>query len=209
MQLFYHRVLRTVTAEYQVTLNLTQTTNYGYKVGPRLDIQMSHLMTKPIKLHVCPVKTDQPGHLPSLIRVFAVCMKKAWVLSYSSSASEDSDQPGHPTAKTVIRLGKCPGWSESLLGAHAILLDLSRGGSDMDCETRPLVNTRHPITGIPGKLLTQIRCPRIRVNTFCNKYINFCKIKRKISMHTLNAENNCPTEPAICSYKNLDLNSER
>ena len=30
--------------------------------------------------------SDQPGHLPSLIRVFAVCMKKAWVLSYSLSA---------------------------------------------------------------------------------------------------------------------------
>ena len=29
--------------------------------------------------------TDQPGHLPSLIRVFAVRMKKAWVLSYSLS----------------------------------------------------------------------------------------------------------------------------
>ena len=26
--------------------------------------------------------SDQPGHLPSLIRVFAVRMKKAWVLSY-------------------------------------------------------------------------------------------------------------------------------
>ena len=26
--------------------------------------------------------SDQPEHLPSLIRVFAVCMKKAWVLSY-------------------------------------------------------------------------------------------------------------------------------
>ena len=26
--------------------------------------------------------SDQPGHPPSLIRVFAVCMKKAWVLSY-------------------------------------------------------------------------------------------------------------------------------
>ena len=30
--------------------------------------------------------SDQPGHLPSLIRVFAVRMKKAWVLSYSLSA---------------------------------------------------------------------------------------------------------------------------
>ena len=30
--------------------------------------------------------SDQPGHQPSLIRVFAVCMKKAWILSYPSSA---------------------------------------------------------------------------------------------------------------------------
>ena len=29
--------------------------------------------------------SDQPGHLPSLIKVFAVCMKKAWVLSYVMS----------------------------------------------------------------------------------------------------------------------------
>ena len=30
--------------------------------------------------------SDQPGHLPSLIRVFAVRLKKVWVLSYLSSA---------------------------------------------------------------------------------------------------------------------------
>ena len=30
--------------------------------------------------------SDQPGHPPSLIRVFAVRMKKAWVLSYLLSA---------------------------------------------------------------------------------------------------------------------------
>ena len=34
------------------------------------------------------------------------------------------------TAKTLIRLGGCPGWSESSLGAHAILLVLSSGGSN-------------------------------------------------------------------------------
>ena len=34
-----------------------------------------------------PIKdSDQPGHLPSLISVFAVHMKKAWVLSYPLSA---------------------------------------------------------------------------------------------------------------------------
>ena len=32
--------------------------------------------------------SDQPGHPPSLIRVFAVRMKKAWVLSYLLSAQQ-------------------------------------------------------------------------------------------------------------------------
>ena len=36
------------------------------------------------------------------------------------------------TAKTLIRLGGCPGWSESSLGAHAILLVLSWGGSNSE-----------------------------------------------------------------------------
>ena len=53
--------------------------------------------------------------------------------------SEDSDQPGNPVwsvftvhscgQRRLIRLGGCPGWSESSLGAHAILLVLSRAGS--------------------------------------------------------------------------------
>ena len=30
--------------------------------------------------------SDQPGHLSSLIRIFAVCMKKPWFLSYPLSA---------------------------------------------------------------------------------------------------------------------------
>ena len=33
------------------------------------------------------------------------------------------------TANTLIRLGRCPGWSESSFGAHVILLVLSCGGS--------------------------------------------------------------------------------
>ena len=32
--------------------------------------------------------SDQPGHPPSLIRVFAVCMKKAWVFRYPLSAQQ-------------------------------------------------------------------------------------------------------------------------
>ena len=49
-------------------------------------IHLSRLMTKPIKWHLRPTNLDQLGHLPSLNRVFAVGMKKAWVLSYPLSA---------------------------------------------------------------------------------------------------------------------------
>ena len=38
--------------------------------------------------------SDQPGHPPSLFRVFAVCMKKACVLSYPLRAPRKSDQTG-------------------------------------------------------------------------------------------------------------------
>ena len=48
------------------------------------------------------------------------------------------------TVKTLIRLGGCPGWSESSLGAHAILLVLSLGGSysrtNVDITTYPYQN---------------------------------------------------------------------
>ena len=47
---------------------------------------LSRLMTKP-KMACAPSKdSDQPGHPPSLIRIFAACMKKACVLSYPLSA---------------------------------------------------------------------------------------------------------------------------
>ena len=47
--------------------------------------------------------SDQPGHPPSLIRVFAVRMKNPWVLSYTLSAKR--------------RLWS--DWAESSLGAHS------------------------------------------------------------------------------------------
>ena len=47
------------------------------------------------KMAFAPSKdSDQPGHPPSLIRVFAVRFNEPWVLSYPLSASEDSDQTG-------------------------------------------------------------------------------------------------------------------
>ena len=56
---------------------------------------------------------DQPVHLPSLIS-----------LRCPHEESFGPLLPTERTAKTLIRLGGCPGWSESLLGAPAILLVL-------------------------------------------------------------------------------------
>ena len=46
--------------------------------------ELPHDKTK--KMTVPSEDSDQPGHPPSLLRVFAVRMKKAWVLSYPLSA---------------------------------------------------------------------------------------------------------------------------
>ena len=62
-------------------------------------------MTKPTKWHVRPAKTQISLGIRPVLDFFK------------------------RTAKTLIRLGGCPGWSESSLGAHAILLVLSRCGS--------------------------------------------------------------------------------
>ena len=62
--------------------------------------------------------SDQPGHLPSLIRVFAVRMKKAWVISYPLSAQRRLC-PDCVDAQADLRLRL----------AHVIMLVLSCGGS--------------------------------------------------------------------------------
>ena len=65
------------------------------------------------KMSIAPSEDkDQPVHPPSLIRVFAVR------ISYPLSA-----------LRRLIRLGGCPGWSESSLGTKVILLVLSWGNS--------------------------------------------------------------------------------
>ena len=48
----------------------------------------------------------QPGHPPSLIRVFAVRLKKAWVFSYPLSASKDSDRTGRMPRLTWVFAGR-------------------------------------------------------------------------------------------------------
>ena len=74
--------------------------NVGYAIHSvghdrfhRTDLRLTSIDTlneqrhdKTNEMSVGPAKTDQPGHSPSLIRIFAVRMKKAWVLNYLLSA---------------------------------------------------------------------------------------------------------------------------
>ena len=94
-----------------------------------LYIIMSLCMTKPTKWRAPSKYSDQPEYPPSLIRVFTVRVKKAWVLGYPLSAQRRLRSACASTAKTLVRLGWCPGWSESSLGAQVILFVLSCGGS--------------------------------------------------------------------------------
>ena len=84
---------------------------------------MSRCTTKPTKLRVPSKDADQPGHLPSLIRVFTVHMKKHWALNYIMSAqwrlwSDWADAQADP----------------SLCWGHIVLV-LSWGGSYFSSNT--------------------------------------------------------------------------
>ena len=76
--------------------------------------------------------SDQPGHPPSLIRVFAVRMKNAWVLSYQLSAQLHEERLGHwlPIERTpkTDQTGRMPRLIWVFAGRTVIFLVLSRGG---------------------------------------------------------------------------------
>ena len=97
--------------------------------------------------------SDQPGHPPpSLIRVFAVRMKKAWVLSYQLNAqrrlwSDWADAHSEDSYQT----GRMPRLIWVFAGRTATLLVLSWGGSVV------ADNVRYRITilvGEAGNILT-------------------------------------------------------
>ena len=63
-------------------------------------------------------------------------LRSAWASAQSDQSQRCPPEtklgpklPIERTAKTLIRLGGCPGWSESSLGTKVILLGLSWGGS--------------------------------------------------------------------------------
>ena len=75
--------------------------------------------------------SDQPGHLPSLIRVLAVRMKKPWVLGYPLSAlqrlwSDWADAQADLSLRWVYRsfcwFFSCAGWSSTICYGHFEIL---------------------------------------------------------------------------------------
>ena len=82
--------------------------------------QMSHDMTKPAKL-VCTQRRLRSAWASAQSDQSSLCAQ--WAAKdprFLHADSEDSDQPGHRTVKTLIRLGRCPGWSESSLGTQPL-----------------------------------------------------------------------------------------
>ena len=72
---------------------------------------MSHSTTKPTKWPVCPAKTQiSLGIRPVWSESSLSTGRNIGSLATHWAHSKDSDQPGH--------LGRCPGWSESSLGAR-------------------------------------------------------------------------------------------
>ena len=95
-----------------LSLTWSQTPKTGFLVTWLISTNVLSCFHDKTNIMACaPSKdSDQPGHLPSLIIVFAVRMMKAWTLSYPLIAQR--------------RL-----WSETSLGAQVSLLVLSRRGS--------------------------------------------------------------------------------
>ena len=67
--------------------------------------------------------SDQPGHPPSLIRVFTVRSMGSWGPNVSSCRQRRLWSHWADAQADLSRLDRCPGWSESSLGTQVILLD--------------------------------------------------------------------------------------
>ena len=93
--------------------------------------------------------SDEPGHLPSLISLLCPHEETLGLML-----------PIECTAKTLTRLGGCPSWSESLLGAQVILLVLSCCGSNDFDSCSAHVNVR-------------VHFPSIELNVPCELFVSW------------------------------------
>ena len=94
-------------------------------------------MTKPKKWHVRPAKTQISLGICPVWSVFAVRMKKAWVLTYPLTEC---------TVNTLIWLGGRPGWPESSLGTQSFCWFCHEAAQlSMEKRTLKLTWIRHPL----------------------------------------------------------------
>ena len=90
------------------------------RVSVHNELTMSLCMTKPTKWHARPAKIQ-----------ISLSIRPVWSeFSLSAWRKLGSLATHWVQAKTVIRLGGCPGWPEPSLCAHVISLVLSFGGSN-------------------------------------------------------------------------------
>ena len=123
---------------------------------------LSRRTTKTTEWNVCPAKIQiSPGIYPDWSVSSLYAWRKLWHWL-----------PTERTAKTLIRLGGCPGWSESSLGAHVILLVLSCGGS---FDKTKKAWTNHPFSTTMSKKIKPTRAKlsrEIRNQNFKNLHFN-------------------------------------
>ena len=104
---------------YHWKKNISLSVQFDYFISCSGVYLIEPLHDKTSKMAYVPSEdSDQLGHLPSLIRVFVVRMKKHRVLSYPLNAQW-----------RLVRLHECADWSESSLGSPVFVFVLSCAGS--------------------------------------------------------------------------------
>ena len=120
----------------------------------KVGCQMSHLLTKPTKWHVHPAKTQISLGIHPVWSESLLCTQ--WVAKDSSFLHADSEDWSD--------WADASSWSESSLGAHAILLVLSWGGKIIICDSSyfTLFIPRHTKSG--GVLCYTLRTLSVRLS---------------------------------------------
>ena len=98
--------------------------------------------------------SDQPACIRTVWSVSSLCAQ--WIAKYLKLLNSDS-------RKTLIILGGCPGWSESSLAAHVILLILSCSGSYVTWTTSSLFKVAHCPTSSWSTFPVSWTWPKIQI----------------------------------------------
>ena len=90
------------------------------------------------------------------------------------------------TEKTLIRLGGCPDWSESSLGAHTILLVLSGGGSNLTKYLKWALSWENLCYAVFEQQTRRSPCASVQSDQYrCSsllKYVSSCGQRRLIRL---------------------------